>query len=316
MTPSRQIISVIVPHLNQPAFLESCLSSLDNQTLDRANFEVIVVDNGSSQLPLSVMERHPLTRLLQEAEPGPGIARNRGVKEAAGSIFAFIDADCRADPNWLKNGSDAIGESAEHTILGGDVRIWRDRNVRFSATEAYETVFAYRFKLYIEQHGFSGTGNLMVRRADFEKIGPFAGIHVAEDMDWGRRALAAGCRFRYAPEMIVYHPARQSVKELFVKWDRHLQHAANLSDGTIGWKARWIAKAFAVLASPAADWPKVAFTDRLPGLASKAKALCVLAAVRIYRFWKMLTLMNSKRGVVWNRPGRVVYPNKVDEGQE
>jgi hypothetical protein len=112
--------------------------------------------------------------------------------------------------------------------------------------------------------------------------------------------------------MIVYHPARRSMRELLVKWDRHLQHDANLSDGTIAWKARWIARAFAVLASPAADWPKVAFTDRLPGPSSKAKALAVLAAVRAYRFWRMLTLLQSNNGVVWNRQGQAIHPDKAE----
>ena len=72
-------------------------------------------------------------------------------------------------------------------ILGGDVQIWREAKTKITALEAYEAIFAYRFQLYIERHGFSGTGNLIVRRSDFEKIGPFAGIQVAEDMDWGAR---------------------------------------------------------------------------------------------------------------------------------
>lgn len=316
MSETGPTISVIVPHLNQLAFLENCLSSLDSQTLDRACFEVIVVDNGSAQLPTSVLEKHRCVTLLQEKRPGPGIARNRGVIEARGSIFAFIDADCRAHPDWLEVALATVKASAELTILGGDVQIWRDNKDEFSAIEAYESIFAYRFKLYIEQHGFSGTGNLVVRRADFDKVGAFAGIDVAEDVDWGRRALQAGCKFCYVPEMIVYHPARRSIRELFVKWDRHLQHAANISDGTIIWKARWIAKACAVLASPVVEWPKVVFTDRLPGGSSKAKALYVLTAVRAYRFWRMLTLMSSKGGVIWNREGRAIYANKVKRGPE
>ena len=303
---SAPTVSVIVPHLNQPAFLENCLSSLDAQTLPRDRFEVIVIDNGSTQLPVDLVAKHPGVRLVQEMEPGPGPARNRGVQEASGNIFAFVDADCRAHPDWLRAGVTKIEASAPHTILGGDVQIWRDDKEQFSATEAYESIFAYRFKLYIEQRGFSGTGNLMAWRADFDKVGPFAGINVAEDIDWGRRAVQAGCKFVYAPEMIVYHPARKSLGELFVKWDRHLQHAANISDGTGVSKARWIARAVAVLISPAVEWPKVVFSDRLPGVSAKAKALYVLTIVRAYRSWRMMTLVTSSGGVVWNRGGRPV----------
>ena len=58
--------------------------------------------------------------------------------------------------------------------------------------EAFESVYAYLQKKYIEEDGFSGTGNLVVSRMDFRTVGPFKGIQVPEDMDWGRRALAAG----------------------------------------------------------------------------------------------------------------------------
>jgi glycosyltransferase involved in cell wall biosynthesis len=306
MTSGLPLISVIVPHLNDSTHLAECLDSLESQTLKSDQFEVIVVDNGSTQLPTTVIAQHPQARLLLEREPGPGMARNRGVKEAKGTTLAFIDSDCRAHPDWLRSALAALGAAPDHTALGGDVRIWRDREDRITATEAYESVFAYRFKLYIEQHGFSGTGNLCVRRSDFDRVGPFAGIQIAEDIDWGRRALQAGCTFQYIPQMIVYHPARRSVSDLFVKWDRHLQHAVNSSDGGSGWKMRWVARAFAILASPIVDWPKVVFTDRLVGWSARAKALAVLVAVRSYRFWKMLALLNSKEGVVWNRTGRIL----------
>jgi glycosyltransferase involved in cell wall biosynthesis len=301
MTLNKPLISVIVPHLNQPESLDACLSSLDAQTLGRERFEVIVVDNGSKQLPVAAVERHAGTSLLQELEPGPGLARNRGVLAASADIFAFIDADCRAHPDWLQNALNRMSEAPKHTILGGDVQIWRRDSTRTSAIEAYESVFAYRFKLYIERHNFSGTGNLVVRREDFNRIGPFAGINVAEDIEWGGRALAAGCQFRFVPDVIVYHPARESMRELFVKWDRHLQHAVNMSDGSLGWKLRWVARAAAVLVSPLIDWPKVAFTDRIHGFRERLDAFAMLVIVRAYRAWRMISLLGTNEGVVWNR---------------
>ena len=246
------MISVIIPHLNQPDGLAACLSSLEAQSLERAAFEVIVVDNGSTVLPEAVVEQYPRSRLLQELRPGPGLARNRGIQVANADILAFIDADCRAHPDWLRNAFRALQSSPSRTILGGDVQIWRESRDAISALEAYESVFAYRFKLYIEQHGFSGTGNLVVRRSDFDKVGPFGGIEIAEDIDWGQRALAAGYTFRYVPEMIVFHPARRSLRELFVKWDRHIQHAVNTRDENVMWHVRWFLRAFAILISPLA----------------------------------------------------------------
>jgi GT2 family glycosyltransferase len=306
MNPNKPLISVIIPHLNQPDALQACLQSLHSQSLDRPKFEVIVVDNGSTSLPQAVLERYPGTLLLQENKAGPGPARNRGVQVARGDILAFTDADCRAHPDWLRCALSTIERAPSRTILGGDVQIWHEPDKAISAIEAYETVFAYRFKLYIEQHGFCGTGNLVVRKPDFENIGPFSGIEVAEDIQWGGQALRAGYTFRYVPDMIVYHPARASFRELCVKWDRHIQHAVNAGSTSRTWQARWLGRALAVLISPAVDWIKVATSPRLQGLLPRGKAVTVLTAIRSYRAYKMVSLSLSGKQVQWNREMRAV----------
>jgi len=301
---ARPAISVIIPHLNQPAHLDACLSSLDDQSLDRTLFEVIVVDNGSISPPASIVAGHRGTRLLHESRPGPGPARNCGVRAANGDFLAFIDADCRAHSEWLRTAQQVLCSSPEGTVLGGDVRIWRDNDKTFTAIEAYESVFGYRFKLYIEQHGFCGTGNLALCRPDFEKIGLFAGVQVAEDIEWGRRARAAGFKFRYVPEMIVFHPARRSLSELYSKWDRHIQHAINMAREEHLWKIRWIARALALLASPILDFVTVLSSDRIRGVSSRLKAIMVLFAVRAHRALKMLSVLGTSSSVVWNRDVR------------
>jgi glycosyltransferase involved in cell wall biosynthesis len=301
MQSTTPFISVIIPHLNQLEGLEACLNSLDSQSLNRALFEVIVVDNGSIAAPEDVVARHPGTRLLRELQPGPGLARNRGIQAATGNILAFIDADCRAHREWLRSALCALHSLPAGTILGGDVQIWRADDKTFTAIEAYEGVFAYRFKLYIEQHGFSGTGNLVVRRSDFEKIGPFAGIQIAEDIEWGRRARAAEFTFRYVPKMIVFHPARQSLQELYAKWDRHIQHFLNMAREKPAWRIRWVARALAVLGSPIVDVAKVFTSDRIQGGSARFKASLVLVAIRTHRARKMLSLMRASKGVIWNR---------------
>ena len=301
MTLTRPMISVVIPHLNQPEGLEACLRSLDAQSLQRTLFEVIVVDNGSVAVPDDLVANHPGTRLLHELQPGPGPARNSGTQSATGEILAFIDADCRAHPEWLRSALDTIRSSPEGTILGGDVRIWRDDSDRFTAIEAYEGVFGYRFKLYIEQHGFCGTGNLIVRRADFEKIGPFAGIQFAEDIEWGQRARAAGFTFRYVPAMIVFHPARRSLREIYAKWDRHIQHFLNMAREKPAWRIRWIARALAVLGSPIVDFARVLSSDRIHGVSARLKAILVLFAIRAHRARKMLSILRTSKAVVWNR---------------
>ncbi len=303
-------VSVVIPHLNQRGHLETCLASLDQQTLPATSFEILVVDNGSAIRPDDVIARHPRARLFTEATPGPGPARNTGVAHAAGKIIAFIDADCRAHADWLRTAVDRIRTEPVNSILGGDVRIWHEPKRSMTAVEAYESVFAYLFKHYIERRGFSGTGNLVLHRRDFHVVGPFAGIGIAEDMEWGHRACAAGFTFRYVPEMIVFHPARESFRELRVKWDRHIRHYINMARGKPLWRLRWTAKALAVLVSPLVDCFKVLTSDRLQGAVNRVKALLILVAIRSYRAWIMMILLWAPSEVVWNRDAEINLPDR------
>ncbi len=295
------MISVIIPHLNQPEGLEACLCSLDAQSLSRDQFEVVVVDNGSATPPAEVVARHSNVRLLREIRPGPGPARNAGVRATAGNVLAFIDADCRAHSNWLQSLLETLHASPPGTILGGDVRIWHSGSGALDAIAAYESVFAYRFKFYIERQGYSGTGNLAMFRRDFDAIGPFGGIDVAEDMEWGQRARAAGFRFRYVPEMVVFHPARASLQELYVKWDRQIMHYRNMAEGERAWRLRWLVKALLLLASPAVSAATVLTSDRIQGLTTRGKAIAVLCAVRTHRAKTMLSMLRTGKSVAWNR---------------
>jgi len=77
------LVTVIIPHFNQPEFLAKCLASLpDPNAPGVPSYEVLVVDNGSRELPSDVIAAVPQARLLQEAEPGPGPARNKDASEA------------------------------------------------------------------------------------------------------------------------------------------------------------------------------------------------------------------------------------------
>jgi glycosyltransferase involved in cell wall biosynthesis len=304
-SPTETLVSIVIPHLNQPDSLDVCLSTLDEQTFPRSQFEVIVVDNGSTFSPEAIIARYPGTRLLREPQPGPGPARNLGARHATGKYLAFIDADCRAHPNWLSAIARSLSSAPDGTILGGDVQIWRSNNETYTPLEAYECVFAYRFKLYIEKHGYCGTGNMAMRRSDFARVGPFAGIQIAEDVEWGARARAAGLTLRYVPEMVVFHPARGSLQELCAKWQRHIHHLLNAARKKPGWRAHWIARAVAVLCSPVVDAAKVLSSDRLSGLSARLKALYVLVIVRAYRAWKMIDLLGRSGEVVWNRDAKL-----------
>lgn len=231
----------------------------------------------------------------------PAARETRGAASAKGDILAFMDADCRAHPDWLAAIQTAFQQVKPATILGGEVRIQPAVEGRCTAIEAYESVFGFRNRLYVTKHGYSVTANLAVRRTDFAAIGPFPGIEFAEDMQWGQMAIRAGREFRDVPEMVVFHPARRSLRELYAKWDRQIAHYRNLAQDARGWQLRWLALSLLILASPAVGAITVLTTRRLHGISARLKAIAVLCAVRAHRTAKMLALLRGDGAVIWNR---------------
>jgi glycosyltransferase involved in cell wall biosynthesis len=297
-------VSVIIPHLNQPDFLLRCLMSIKAQTYDQNFIEVIVVDNGSKKLPTEICKQFPNVKLLYEAIPGPGPARNEGINAAKTDVLAFIDADCIADKNWLSALTTALQNSGTD-IVGGDVRIAYEDPSNLTALEAYESVFGYRQKEYIEKKGFSGTGNLATKKKVMHEVGPFRGIEVAEDRDWGNRAMLSGKKICYEPSMIVSHPARKTFDELTRKWDRHTSHDfEEISKGFVG-KFKWFLRTVIVAASSVIDCYKVFMSNRLGDMQSRLNACAILFRIRLHRATHMIALMLNKNSIKpsqkWNR---------------
>ncbi len=296
--------TVIIPHFQMPEALQRCLDSVLAQALDHGSFEVIVVDNNSASFPYDVAAAYPGCRFLRCAKPGPGLARNVGVAAARSPVLAFIDADCRAEAGWLQAAVDAVESDPERGIFGGDVRIDFIDPQRLSALEAYEAVFAFRQKFYIEKKQFSGTGNLAIPAVVHGAVGPFAGIDTAEDMDWGQRAHRAGYVTRYIEPMRIYHPARRTFAELQRKWQRHISHDLHThrSLGRPAW--RWQVQALMVLASIPIHAPRMLTSNRLSGLGNRLRGLGVLVRIRLWRVAEMRRAASAPQvsgGVYWTQ---------------
>ena len=295
-------VTVIVPHLNQPDYLRRCLDSLHAQRDVAVTFEIIVVDNGSKALPKDICGMWPNVRLLQEKTPGPGPARNLGIKAAKGALIACIDADCRAEPYWLAHILTAFEDPAV-TIIGGDVQVPYEDPNNPTPLEAYERIYAYRNRQYVAS-GYSGTGNLAMRKATFEKVGDFGGIELAEDRDWGLRAKTLGEVTRYVPQMIVYHPARKELVQMQAKWDRHIAHDFSKVKSAKD-KVRWLARATAIGISPVPEIARILRSDRLGDPKERVLAFRCLSRVRLYRFWRMVSVLLRGNGRAlsgaWNR---------------
>lgn len=298
-------ISVIIPHLNDAGRLEVCLGALAAQSLGPDRFEVLVVDNGSAAPPAALVASFPGMRLVAEATPGPGPARNRGIALARAPILAFLDSDCIADPGWLAALVARFAAEPDCPILGGAVRIYVEGGGRPNVAEAFDLVYGIRQEWTIARHGFAATANLAVRRDVFAAVGGFAGLHISEDMDWGMRAKAKGFRTRYAPEAVMRHPARRSMADLRRQWDRHISHHWSMQPKTARGRASWVARAMAMAASPVGEIPLILRTDQLAGVRQRLDALQGVARMRLYRARRMVAELvdpaSRRRSAQWNR---------------
>ena len=285
--PSDLGLTIVIPHLNNPEGLDRCLSALTRQVGSLPGFEVIVVDNGSAALPQAVCDKYEFARLIQEPTPGPGPARTTGAGQSGADLLAFIDSDCIAGPEWIATITDYFDANPKADVIGGDVRIARVDPSRPTSIECYEGVYGYRMALYVARDHYTATCNMAVRRAVFEKVGAFAGIEIAEDVDWGRRATAIGMRIDYVPQMQIATPARGSFQELTRKWDRHIGHDHAELSGLAG-RLKWVVRAGALLISPLAEIAAIVRSDRLTGVSERMLAFACLTRIRLYRGWQML----------------------------
>ncbi len=156
--------------------------------------------------------------------------------------------------------------------------------------EAYEIVFNFNFRRYIETVGFTGTGNMFVPREVFDRVGGFRAV-VAEDMEWSFRARSLGYRLGYAEHAVVGHPARRSWSELEQRWDRMLHEDFALIQEQRYGRTRFALKALAMPASVLPHAAKVLCTSELPSIGSKLGAIGVLTRLRLWRTMRMLRLV-------------------------
>ena len=288
------------------AHLPDAWNSLDTQCADGVPFEVIVVDNGSTELPETVCHRAGV-RLESEPIPGPGPARNRGANVARAALLAFIDADCVADPNWVRTIVEFMDRNRTVDVVGGDIGILAVDPAQLTSVEAYESIFSYRVRLYVERYGFAATGNMAVRAEVFRAIGPFGGISTMEDTEWGQRASSHGYRFAYLATAKVLTTSCRSFSELCRRWDRHVAHEFRGVRRNPAGILSWVVKSAVVAASPLAEVVSVMRSGRVSGLWTRLGALTCLIRIRQYRAGQMLRLTfkdDATRIVAsWNREG-------------
>lgn len=222
-------VSVIIPVHNDRASLQKCLSALYFQTYPYSRYEVLVVDNNSTEDLYSLCQQFPNVRYCQESTPGSYAARNKGVSVAKGEAIAFTDADCIPDTNWLSEGVTALLQHPEAGIVGGAVQFCFQGS-KPNPVEYFDSIFYLQQQAYIERDHYAVGANLFTRRLVLEKVGGFESrLLNLGDKEWGQRVFAAGWEVVYCPSAMIQHPARSTLEALLAKGRRQARANVRLS---------------------------------------------------------------------------------------
>lgn len=214
VTPERPFVSVIVPVYNGERSIRGCLQALLNQTYPRDLYEVIVVDNGSSDATRALVGQYPVTLLVEDQTQSSYAARNKGINHARGTILAFTDADCTPAPGWIAAGLAALDEQ-QADLAGGHVHFVY--SPRPSGAELYDSVVNLQVERSIRERNAAQTANLFVRASVFQVVGQFPStLQSGGDIFWTQRATAAGFKLVYARAAEISHPTRR-LRELLKK---------------------------------------------------------------------------------------------------
>jgi glycosyltransferase involved in cell wall biosynthesis len=204
--------SVIVPVYNAAHEIEGLAERLLGQTFPADDYEILLVDNGSTDGTIGKLEAlaarcAPRLRFLKEHERrGSYAARNKGLSVARGEILAFTDSDCTPVAAWLEEGIRCL-ESTPADLAGGHVRFTYPAGM--NGAELVDATTNMQMKLDIETQAVTKTANLFTYRRVFDAIGLFPDhMQSGGDVWWTKKATSAGFKLVFAGRAEVSHPAR------------------------------------------------------------------------------------------------------------
>lgn len=225
------IVSVIIPVYNAQNTLEECLDSIVNQHFPTKEFEVIAVDNNSTDKSMDIINSYAQVTSVFCGKSGPAAARNAGIHQASGELLLLTDADCVADPLWIQNFVDSYREfknsKSEVLMIGGGIR-GRNKNI-WALLDDFCCWNQFHPKLKPRDIPvYFPSANICIPRDYITKIGGFnEELRYSEDYALCQEVIKDGYKIYFQPKASVNHINRIGFKEVLfhaVEWtSSHLQ---------------------------------------------------------------------------------------------
>jgi len=270
----RPKITVIIPAYNAEKTIKKTLDAVLSQDLSKNRFEIIVVNDGSTDNTKKIVSKFKKVKLVSIKHSGPAVARNRGAKVAKGEIIAFTDADCVPKNDWLKNlispfkKSETVGVAGTYETL--------NKNQFMARFIGYEIEQRHESMKKLASIDFVGTYNCAYRKSIFRKIYGFDEsflVASGEDPELSFRMKKAGHKIVFRPKAIVLHSHPDTLK-------KYLKQKYNRAFWKVFLYKRHPKKVFGDVYTPKTLLPQIFFT----GLALLSLLLTFVYSWIIYFF--------------------------------
>lgn len=205
--------SVVVPVHNGAETIESCLVALLHQSLAEDEYEIIAVDDGSTDgtrelVKSFVQPAHgggQSVILLSQPHSGPAAARNLGAREASGDILLFTDADCAPTRNWVEQMIKAFADPAVVGVKGTYLTRQKELVARFVQIEyedKYDRMVGQERIDFVDTYSAGYRRDIFLANGGFDTTFPTASV---EDQELSFRLARKGYKMVFAPQARVYH---------------------------------------------------------------------------------------------------------------
>lgn len=254
--------SVVIPLYNRPDEINELLESLVKQT--RSNFEVIVVEDGSSvkseAIVRSYSDKLPIQYIFK-SNSGPGLSRNEGARHAQYEYLIFFDSDCIIPPNYFQEVDDFLSRHSYDAFGGPDRALPTfttvQKAINYSMTSFFTTGGIRGGKKSMDKF-HPRSFNLGVSKKAFDAIGGYGTMRFGEDIDFSLRLIESGYTTTLIPEAYVYHKRRTDFRKFFkqvhnsgiARINLHLAHPGSLKPVHLLPAAFTLAMAFCVICAP------------------------------------------------------------------
>ena len=196
--------SIVIPVRNGECVLPRCLNALAGQSIPREEFEIIVIDDGSTDATASVAEKAGV-RVVKQAPQGPSVARNRGVEEAQAPIVLFTDGDCAPAPDWVERMLAPFADPSVAGVKGTYTSGQRSLTARFVQREyesKYERMAQFPTIDFIDTYSAGFRRDVFLQSGGYDPSYETASV---EDQEFSFRLHEQGAKLLFVPAAKVDH---------------------------------------------------------------------------------------------------------------